>query len=275
MRRSPTAIIGLIIAVVSATAMGVAVYELAQKLSARNVDMVRLVGRVTESDSVTYHGQECRVEFLQDESTGHTTALRVHWRGKTIDFPTWMEPGSGELLEKHTGWFGLMILADGAENSNQLKADWSGPDGPHTRLVVAARYPAEGFDPASWGLVRRKDWRYRFVLLDPLAPEDKAIQEWDKSYEQTDAIYLPGKYTKLLHPEYIPATPEARREQLWMYAAMTEVTPPMQFRGRDKGTEGLIASMGWPWPVASAGCVGLVVGIAMWASGRLSRTRIA
>lgn len=272
MRRSPTAIIGLVIAVLSATAMGVAVYELAQRLSARNVDMARLVGRVTRADSVMYHGQECRVEFVPDATTGQTALLRVHWRGKTLDFPTWMEHGEGELLERHAGWFGLMILADGAEDAGQLRSNWTGQEGPRTRLVVAARYPAEGYDPRSWGLVRRRDWQYRMVLLEPEGPDDQAIREFTKSYAAIDAIYLPGKYTR---KELIPATPEERRENLWMYYAMAEVTPPMQFRGRDKGSEAVIASMGWTWPVASAGCVGLIAGLALWASGRMSRTRVA
>ena len=275
MRSSPIPLIGLLIAILSAGAMAFGVYALTQRLAARNVDMVRLVGRVSASDSIMYHGQECRVEFIPDEKTGQTGLLRVHWRGQSLDFPTWMEHGDGHLLEQHTGWFGVMILADGAPDAATLKSTWKSPEGPATRLVVAARYPAEGYDPRSWGLVRRRDWQYRMVLLEPEGPPEQAFLEFDKNYEEIDAIYLPGKYTKLYRPHLLPKSPEERHENLWMYYAAAEVTPPMQFRGRDKASEEVIAAMGWPWPVAAGGSIGVTLGLALFASGRLSRTRVA
>jgi len=255
--------------------LGVSVYSLAQKLASRNVEMVRLVGRVSGVQTVTYRGHECRVEPVIDEATQNTTALRVHWRGQTIDYPTWLPPGDGEGLEPFKEWFGLMVLADGAESDATARDNWTGDHGPDTRLVAIARYPAEGFDPGSWGLVRRQDWHYRLAQLNPEGPDDQAIEQWDKTYGEIDAIFMPGKYTKRRHPEWIMKSREERHEKLWMYYAMVEITPPMQFRGRDKASEGIVASMGWAWPAASGGCIGLVAGIALWASGRMSRAQIA
>ena len=267
MRPSRTAAIGLTIAIVSTIALAVSVWALAQRLSNRNVDMVRLIGRVSGTDAVKYKGIECRVEILGGE--GETPgSLRVHWRGHTLDYPMWMRPGEGVYLEPYKDWFGVMVLADGAPGREEFHENWTAEDGPKTRLVVAARYPAEGFDPGSWGLVRRKEWHYRMALLNTDGPDDKAVQEWDMTYEQLDAIFLPGKYTSKW---FIPKTEEERHEKLWMFYAMLEVTPPMHYRGRDKGSEAVIESMGWTWPVAGAAVIGLILGTAVFVSAGVKR----
>jgi hypothetical protein len=264
--------LGLILAIVSAAAMGIAVWALAQRLSHRNTDMVRLVGRVTGTTEITYKGHECRVEILGGEGDVPGT-MRVHWRGHTIDYPMWTRPNKeGEALEPHKDWFGVMVLADGAEDTGSLRSNWTGENGPRTRLIVAARYPAEGFDPGSWGLVRRKEWHYRLAVLHTDGPDDAAVEQWDKSYEELDAIFLPGKYTS---GWFIPKSDAERLDKLWMFYAMLEVTPPMHYRGRDKGSEAVIASMGWPWPVAAAGCMGMLAGIAIWVAGGIKRPHAA
>ncbi len=271
MRRSFTSRIGLVVAIASAAAMAVGVRALASNLSHRNIDMVRLVGRVSGIDAVTYKGHECRVETIADDKEAAQT-LRLHWRGQTVDFPVWTEPSDGSFLEPYKDWFGVMVLADGAEGEQEFQDNWKGEGGPKTRLVAIARYPAEGFDPHSWGLVRRKEWHYRLALLHTDGPDDSAIEQWDKTYEQLDAIFLPGKYT---NQHYVPKTEAERHDKLWMFYAMLEVTPPMQYRGRDKGSEAILASMGWAWPVSAAGSMGVLIGIALFASGGIGRTRLS
>lgn len=278
MRASSISTLGLVLAIGSVVALGVSVTALARKLATRNIDMVRLIGRLTGSYEIAYEGDVCRVEVVDGED-GAPGKILVHWGTHTLEYPMWMRPNydEGEFLKPYKDWFGVMILADGAEGEDQLQAQWKGPQGPRTRLVVAARYPAEGFDPGSWGLVRRKEWQYRLALLEPAGPtrSEPTVEQWDKTYEELDAIFLPGKYTKMRHPEWVPATEAERHDKLWMFYAMLEVTPPMHYRGRDKGSEAVIASMGWPWPVAAAGSMGVLIGIAMFVSGRVRRPNAA
>lgn len=264
--------VGLALVIVSAGALGASVVRLGRNLADRNVHVVRFVGRIT-GEQFTFQGQEGSVEHVAPEHSGDDPILRVHWRGQSVDFPIpFTDEDPGEGLDRYAEWFSIMLLVDGADSEDALREKWTagaddGVPDVVPRLVVAGRYPAEGFDRGSWGLVRRQEWQYHIAQLEPDGPPEDSIDAHTMSYEELDALYLPGKYTekRFILPE------EERSKKLWMYYAMQHVTPPAQYRGRNKMSDDVVRSMGWAWPAATVATLGIVAGIALFASASVQR----
>jgi hypothetical protein len=243
---------------------------LAQNLAQRNVHTVRVVGNIG-TPAFEYRGHEGTVERLpplpapgepmESEREGAPEPmLRLTWRGQTMDFSIMgREVRYDDGLAKYKSWFGVMLLVEGADTPKELEARWKEGD-VRARLVAAARFPAPGYDDDTWGLVRRQDWVYRIAELHPDGPTEEAIEVFEKTYRELDAIYAPSTYTP---DEMIPATDGERNELLWLHEAMTQVTPPAQYRGRNKSTAAVIAEMGWPWPAAGGSVLGIVIACMM------------
>jgi hypothetical protein len=199
---------------------------------------------------------------------GVKPALVVSWRGQTIrfDFGGRYDPRLPGML-KHEEWFRLlpMLASDGGSNEKLLEAMRNHEIKP--RLIAAARYPAEGYDEGSWGLVRRREWRYRFAEFLPEGPPEQSIKTWDTTYKSIERVVAPGPYDKPVEG----LTEEQRREILWQYDAMIQVTPTTLFRAKDKVvTEGMSA-MSWTWPAAGLSVMGIVIGAMLTSSAGVSR----
>ena len=264
-------VVGLAMVIVSMGALGASVVRLGRNLADRNIKVVRFVGSIP-GEFFTFQGHEGSVERLAPAQTGDDPVLRIHWRGRSVDYPVpFPDEASAEGLAKYGEWFQIMLLVDGEDDEPALREKWKTDEHgvPLTvpRLVVAGRYPADGFNRGSWGLVRRQEWQYHITQLRPDGPDADAIDSHTMSYEQLDALELPGKYTK---KQYI--LPDAkRREKLWMYYAMQHVTPPAQYRGRNKASDDVVRVMGWAWPAATIATLGMVAGIAMFSSASVRR----
>lgn len=274
MTPATTRLIGLVLALASAGAMVGSVYQLSRTLERRNVKTVRFVGSIP-GERFTFQGQTGEVEVLAPEGPGADRTLRVTWRGDSVDFPIpFSDKADAAGLERFGEWFAISMLVDGAETEEGLREKWKtderGAPEIVPRLVVAARYPApgvEGIEKSSWGLVRRQEWEYRIGELRLDGPATDAIDLHTMNYEQLDALHLPGQYTE---EKYL--LPKAERdEKLWMYYAMQTVTPAAQYRGRNKSQTDVVGSMGWAWPVGVASTLGLVAGIALFASAGVTR----
>ncbi len=201
-----------------------------------------------------------------------TPALVVKWRGQEVrfDFGGRYDPRLPGML-KHEDWFKLlpMVESDGGSNEKIVQAMRDGTLRP--RLIAAARYPAAGFDEGSWGLVRRREWRYRFAEFFVDGPPESSIKTWDTTYKEIERVAAPGPYDKPVEG----LTEEQRRERLWQYDAMIQVTPPQLFRAKDKVVQEGMSAMSWTWPAAGASVMGLVIGAMLTAAGGVSRTESA
>lgn len=271
MKSRTARILGLALAIASAGVLGASIVRLGRNLADRNVHTVRFVGRIP-AELFTFQGHEGSVERIEPKDNQAQPTLRVHWRGRSVDFPIPFDhEDPGEGLDRYAQWFSIMLLVDGEDDEAALRDKWApGADGnPDVvpRLVAAGRYPAEGFDPGSWGLVRRQEWQYHLAELKPDGPAETAIDAHTMSYEELDALYLPGKYTeeRFILPE------DERNQKLWMYYAMQHVTPPAQYRGRNKMSDEVVRSMGWAWPAATIASLGVLAGIALFASAGVQR----
>lgn len=209
------------------------------------------------------------------DATGHfpkdvKPALIVHWRGQLarFEFGGRYDPRLPNML-KHEEWFKLLPMAasDGGSDHDIVEAIRRREIRP--RLIAAARYPAEGYDEGSWGLVRRREWRYRFAEFLSDGPAEQSIKQWETTYKGIERVVAPGPYDKPIEG----LTEEQRREILWQYDAMIQVTPTTLFRAKDKVvTEGM-AAMSWTWPAAVLSVMGIVVGAMLTFSAGVSRRK--
>jgi hypothetical protein len=273
-------VIGIALAVLSAAALVPTIGALMSRLQERNWYYPRLIGEITTKEFI-YEGHRGSIERVPPIEAGVVEGvepvLRVNWRGQSVDFP--LSDAGGEFplrdgMLAYREWLAVLLIVDGSESREAMRTKWEaeqmGLEGGVTpRLIIAGRYLAPDYDPGSWGLVRRKEWHYRIAQLHTDGPDEEAIELWDKTYEELDAILAPGKYTK---PEYnLPL--EQRQERMWMHYAMLEVTPANQYRGRNKVATEVVESMGWPWPAAVASVMGILIGIAVAASANLQRVQ--
>lgn len=230
-----------------------------------------------DAEVFDFQGQRCEVRVDPDPSTadasgrfpaGVTPALVISWRGQTVrfDFGGRYQPLLPGML-KHEDWFKLlpMVESEGGSNARIIEGLRSGTLKP--RLIAAARYPAEGYDEGSWGLVRRREWRYRFAEFLVDGPPESSIRTWDTTYKEIERVAAPGPYDKPVEG----LTDEQRRERLWQYDAMIQVTPPQLFRAKDKVVREGMAAMSWTWPAAGASVMGLVIGVILTASAGVRR----
>jgi hypothetical protein len=265
--------IGFAVAALSVATLAVSALFLARTIAERNVDAARFMGRVAGA-SFTFGGHEGSVERFEDASAAGLDseiarwgAIRLTWRGQSKTYPVWMEPEEDDDGdERHDRWLGILWLAEGAGSEAEFRERWTpGADGevsPDTRLVIAARFPAEGWDPGTWGLVRKSEWVYELVELRTDGPDATAMVTHRRTFDELDALTGLHKRNRLENPP----TEAERRRDLWMHVAMEQVTPPSQYRGRTKAIDEVVRSMGWPWKAAVASVMGIVVGLLLAAA---------
>ncbi len=290
MLRSRPAQVGLIIALLAVVGLALSLAELTDRLSNRNIYLVRLVNDIVDP-TFEFQGHIATVQQIPSDQLraegipAQTDALRITWRDQTADFPipdnSFLQYEEG--LNKYRKWFGVFVFVDGEESEDLLRDKWVPDDqgnfAVQPRLVVAARYTADGYEDQAetWGAVRRSEWVYRFAQFHPASthPDSaQAITRWTKNYEELDNLLTPGTYTKKYRPHLLPESQAERNENLWMYYAMLQVTPASDVRGRNKSTEEVVRAMGWPWPVAAASALALAGSLALIASSRVARTRV-
>lgn len=219
----------------------------------------------------TFRGEHCEVRTI-DPTSDTPSHLEVTWRGRTINFDIGGRddtrlPG----LLRHDDWFKVLPMAEQRTGSQDELIDHLVKGEVEPRLILAARYPAEGFNPESWGLVRRRDWRYRFVELKADGPVDDCVQEWSTTYREIERVFAPGPRDKPVDG----LSEDDKRSRMWQYYAMLQVTPAPLYRAKDKVVEGGMRAMGWTWPAAGVATLTLIVGVFMVSAARVGQTAAA
>lgn len=253
-------LIGLLLTLASTIGLIASIPAMADRLSHRDLGVVWFNEPITDPE-FRFHGEQVRILTLAGDEAGAQGRLEIHWRDETRSFE--IEEGMRDDprlpgLLRHDDWLRVLVMAQGARSEQELTAGLA--DGTiHARLIVVMRLPAAGFDPGSWGSVRRKEWRYRFVELLPreVSP-DRAFDLMESTYAELDPLGDP-KYLKQ----------SGRAHEAWKYAAMQQVTPATLIRSKSRPIDDAMQAMGWTWTVAGLSVMGLVVGVVMMAISRV------
>lgn len=267
--------IGIAMALLGAIGLAVSATIMARRLASRpdlaDRPMVWF-GKQSTTDSFKFNGEQYKVSRVE---TPGGPALRIQWRGREVDFPINTVEDKPQLpgLLKHEDWFKIIPMAVGPYRTQEAFQEALRAGDIEPRLIAAARYTAQGFDPDKWGSVRRREWRYRFVEFLDDEPPESAIRVTETTYADLDRVFLPGPHDKA--PER-PLTRQQRYARLWEYYAMLQVTPPTMYRAKDKLVSDGMRAMGWTWPAAGASTITMVVGLVVVAVARVSvKKRVA
>ncbi len=267
MRKVRTKRIGGALIAVSLVSLGVSAWSMAQRLQGRPMPLVYFSSPIVDEKFnylnepvVVTHlsAAEADAEASRDWWAKGRAALRISYRGSTVDFPIIGKdhdrlPG---LLD-YESWFKIMPMVTGERTSNDIVAKLATGE-IHSRIVIAGRYPAPGFNEGSTGLVRRTEWVYRLAELH--SHGDEPITVLEKTFEELDALHTPGKWTAIRHPEWVKEGDE-RDHDIWMHYAMQQVTPAPFLRAKDRALDAALGAMGWTWPVAGMSVVGVLGGL--------------
>ena len=182
--------------------------------------------------------------------------LTIEWRGHTAILPIVGDdqPGFPGLM-RFEDWLRITPMARANATNNREIVEMLRTGQAKPRLIIAARYPAEGFDPESWGLVRRQDWPYAFIELHTNPDHNPPITLDRATYRQLEDAVAPGPYSKP-----VDLTEEQFETRRWQHAAMLQVTPDTLYRARDKQVLAGMEAMGWTWPVAGLSVMGIIIG---------------
>jgi len=269
--------VGLIVLALSVIGLVGASFAMSMRLKGRPITPVFFLSRIADT-RFGYLNEPVEVVRLSaevaDENSGREwwarglPALRVLYRGGFTDFPiVGDQPDRLPGLLGYETWFKVLPMVTGERTPKDVEEKLARGE-IHSRVIVAARYPAPGFDEGSTGLVRRSEWVYRLAELNPQGPEPFTVVE--KTYAELDALHTPGKWTAKRHPEWVK-TGEEREHDLWMHYAMQQVTPAPYLRAKDRTLDAALKAMGWTWPAAGVCVVGILAGLLMLGMGSARR----
>lgn len=243
---------GFLLVALALIGLIVSIPAMAQRLANRGGGVVWFHDPIPAQD-FTFLGAPASVHTVDPPlGVDQRPTLVVTWRGETtsveIEKGIYDDPRLPGLL-RHDDWLRILVMAEGARSREEL--DRKIAEGSvQPRLVIAMRFPAENYDPGSWGSVRRREWRYRFLELLPESRSPEKKTEWfEGTYADLD---------KLGDPAYVRSS--GRESEVWKYAAMQHVTPTLLFRSKNKSIDDAMRAMGWTWPLAGVSIMALVVG---------------
>lgn len=233
-----------------------------KRLQSRHVPMVWFQEPL-QGQEFLFLGEPVRIDVVEASPVGEQVRrLRVRFRGHELLYA--IEPGMQDDprlagLKRFEDWLRVVPMVTGVQSDEQIEREIA-EGACHPKLLVAMRRLAEGYDPESWGLVRRKDWRYRFVLLDAQAPVEQAVETHEGTYVDLDRLGDPVFRAR-----------EGREEEAWKFHAMLQVTPATAYRSKNRPLSEVMGTMGWTWPVAGLSILAALGGMAALALGGARR----
>ncbi len=239
--------------VLGVVGLSVAIPVMAGRLKERHNPLVWFQEPI-HGQQFQFRGQSVEIDVVETtEASDEGRRLRISFRGREWSFE--IEPGMQDDsrlpgLKRFEDWLRVVPMVTGVQTEEEVVSGLA--DGSlQPQLLIAMRLLAEGYDPESWGLVRRKDWRYRFALLDVNAPLDQAVQIHEGTYVDLDLLG---------DPTYRAA--QGRESELWKFHAMLQVTPATAYRSKNRPLTEVMRTIGWTWPVAGFSILAISGGLA-------------
>lgn len=259
-----TKLIAIILIGASIAGLAVAVPVMTKRLSGREIPLIWF-DKPIGNEEFEFQGQHVAIRTVDPPAGAPPETLptlEIRFRGRVQSFA--IEPGQQEDprlpgLLRHDDWLRALVMAEGARSEEEL-AQGLLAGRIKARLIIAMRRPDPEFNAETWGQVRRRDWRYRFVELLPAAPEAECIRVYEGTYGELDKL-----------GNAADRRAAGREGDVWMFYAMQHVTPPTLFRSKNRPIDEAMSAMGWTWPAAGASIIGLVIGLGLLATSGLSR----
>lgn len=147
-----------------------------------------------------------------------------------------------------------LITRDAATGGEPERKPGSG------RFVIVSRRTPDGFDPETWGQVRRTDWTFDFYEFLPEGGFEHSVKRWPRSkYGDSVARRDPGSDLAKIEP---------LEERSFEYLAAMHVIPKLALP-KHKFKDTAVYAMGWTLPAAAFS--GLAIGVGLFLAVRPSR----
>lgn len=136
----------------------------------------------------TAYGREVKVEDVPgdegaDEAGGLAWGVRVSYGDASVVIPVKRPPvKDAPNLAIYDEWFAVVMyerLVPEGEAAGEAGLVESEGDG--RGIVAMTRVPPPGYDPATWGAVKRADWSFRFYELKADGTIEERSRRWPRS----------------------------------------------------------------------------------------------
>ncbi len=256
----------IVLIVSSLVALGVSLPSMALSIREHNrtAQFDRFAFQRIQDDAFEYMGEPVRVRVAAGEGESGAGVIEVVWRGETAKIAL-----SGKDEDRLPGllrfesWlrvYQVRTLPAGVDPSAAVLSPATPDD---TRMVFVARHPSPGGDAK---YVDRKAWTYELLELrrldatrepEPLpkpAPTTRGTSP-EATFDVTGA-FTRWTFNFAALPSY---------ERTWQYQAALDVTPSLAYPKNKFRGDGM-SSVGWTWPLAGLGMLGLLAGVIRLAS---------
>ncbi len=230
---------GITLALLGAAMVLISAPELVRRLRSRSesLEQVRWSARKITSDTFDFREQPVRLETVSRDAQSF---VDIHWAGEIASLPvTGRDNAALPSLTRHDDWLGVFELL--AVRGNETVEEALALDNEY-KLVVVSRAMAPGYDPKTWGAVRRKEWVYTYIELAP--------EGFEQSTRQQDDL----------------------EQKTWRYIAAMQVTPGAQRPKAQLENDGF-EELGWAWDGAAIGFSIFAAGLVLIGASRVTREK--
>jgi hypothetical protein len=249
--------------------------------------MARRIGEFNaEAKFLTFHADSIvsraiRVEGFPDGLLTDTTldngqsAVRLDYAGTPTLIPVKRPPASNlPNLAAYDEWLKVLAVYEVVRDDSGERRRKPGSE----RLVIAVRRTPEGFDPESWGEVRRIDWVFDLYDLKPDGTVEKTTHRWPRSYgaearlqreaagEEGDARRIAAAKKLIQYPPLKQRTPEH-------YIAMF-VIPKLnvpEYKFTDTALSPRV--LGWTLPASMGSALVFTGALVFWIAPKRTRAK--
>ncbi|MBC7835223.1 MAG: hypothetical protein H7Y88_09010 [Phycisphaerales bacterium] len=258
---------GWILALVSTILLVGSAYVMSQRAAAynRSDTTPQLKTEPVAARSFTVYDREVAITDMPGQSVSEFAVKLTY--GDRIEIIPAKQPVILNLkgLDLYKEWLAVLVMKP-MQRGREVAPAAPGPSliGPaadqNGRVVVVVRATPPGYDPETWGSVRRADWTFRFYELQPDGNIGKSILRWprsDKSEQRFQKHAVSADATEL--ERWLAQIPRLE-DRSWQYQAALFAMPTLQVP-KYKFKDDAVEVMGWTLPVAGFSVLGICAGL--------------
>ena len=259
-----TRTIGLTITALAGAVFVLAVAAMGYRAAAYNerADFERYRIEPTTSRSVEVHGRPLTIADATDAAGN--AALRVRYGEAEVLAPVKNPPAPGiPDLGGYAEWAALMAIRPALKTGEPARDEQGNLPAP--RFILVTRTTPPGFDPQSWGSVRRADWRFTLYEFHSDGTVTAETYRWPRSDRSEKGLERRAAGDAEHVPDPMAADLAAippLQERTWQYQAALHVIPKHQMPAQRFKSTALEAA-GWTLPVAGFAVLFILLGLAL------------
>jgi len=227
----------------------------------READFQRYRIEPTLARTLEVHG---RPATLTDALDDQGRSLLMLTYGDAVQAIPVKDPPARDVPELvgYLEWVSVQAITP-VQRDGSREVDASGAPVP-SRYVIVTRHTAAGFDPESWGSVRRADWTFSFYELRPDGTISHDVFRFPRSRRGEQSLAKRAAAADAKPHEIELAAIPPLKERTWQYQAALHVIPKLhvpKYRFEDDAFS--FRTMGWYLPGAGFAALGVLIGLGL------------